>query len=288
MPERPLGPGQHRVVVGEDRAGGALAEQLAVDPRGAADEAVGRGARDQVLELAAAALGGDREAPVLDEAAGVDQVGEVLARRPAAGGVAALDRLGPRRVLGQRPARQQLGQVVALGVAAVGPTVYPPSPPKIANGFGGRSAQATCPEPSAVDLAAARAPRRRAGRPARGRCPRRWRRRPGTSSGAPTGSPRPAAAWRSSTASRWEAKSTRTSNSGSPVRSERPRSEAISASCSASSADVLAPGSGSSGFSHLRLAGASGAAASSIAQRAPAASCAISLPAASTCSRLPA
>ena len=49
MPERALGPGQHRVVVGEDRAGGALAEELAVDPRGAAEQAVGRGALDQVV-----------------------------------------------------------------------------------------------------------------------------------------------------------------------------------------------------------------------------------------------
>ena len=112
--ERALGPGQHRVVVGEHRAGGALAEELAVDARGAGDEAVGRRARDQVVDLAAAALGGDREAPVLDEGAGVDEVGDVLARRAAAGRVAARDGLGAGRVLGQRPARQQLGQVLAL------------------------------------------------------------------------------------------------------------------------------------------------------------------------------
>ena len=47
--QRPLGPGQHRVVVGEHGAGGALAEQLAVDPRGAGEQPVGRGALDQVL-----------------------------------------------------------------------------------------------------------------------------------------------------------------------------------------------------------------------------------------------
>ena len=112
-PERALGAGQHRVVVGEHGAGGSLAEELAVDARGAADEAVGGGARDQVLELAAPALGGDREAPVLDEGAGVDEVGDVLARGAAAGGVAPLDRLGPRRVLGQRPARKHLVEVFA-------------------------------------------------------------------------------------------------------------------------------------------------------------------------------
>ena len=49
MADRPLGPGEHRVVVGEHRAGGALAEQLAVDPRGAGDQPVGRGAGDQLV-----------------------------------------------------------------------------------------------------------------------------------------------------------------------------------------------------------------------------------------------
>jgi hypothetical protein len=91
-----------------------LAEELGVDRGGAADEPVGRRPRDQVLDLAAPALGGDREAPVLDEAARVDQVGDVLPRRPAAAGVAALDGVGAGGVLGQRPAREQLGQVVAL------------------------------------------------------------------------------------------------------------------------------------------------------------------------------
>ena len=74
---------------------------------------------DQVVEVAAAALGGDREAPVLDEAARVDQVGEVLARGAAARRVAPRDRLGAGRVLGQRPPRQQLGEVGALLVAAL-------------------------------------------------------------------------------------------------------------------------------------------------------------------------
>ena len=69
---------------------------------------------DQVLDLAPAALGGDREAPVLDEGAGVDEVLEVLPRGAPAGGVAAIDRLGPRRVLGQRPAAEDLVEVLAL------------------------------------------------------------------------------------------------------------------------------------------------------------------------------
>ena len=115
MPQRPLRPGQDRVVVGEHRAGGRLAEELPVDARGAGDEAVGGGALDQVLELAAAALGGDREAAVLDEGSGVDEVGDVLPRGPRAGRVAPLDRVRTGRVLGQRPARQQLRQVIAIG-----------------------------------------------------------------------------------------------------------------------------------------------------------------------------
>ena len=116
MPERALGPGHHRVVVGDDGAGGPLVvEEVAVDPGGAAEQAVAGGVGDQVVELAAAALGGDREAAVLDEAAGVDEVGEVLAGGAPAGGVAALDRGGPSGVLGQRPAGEQLGEVGALG-----------------------------------------------------------------------------------------------------------------------------------------------------------------------------
>ena len=61
MAEGALGPGEDGVVVGEDRAGGALGlEEAAVDAGGAAEQAVGGGAGDQVLELAAPALGGGR------------------------------------------------------------------------------------------------------------------------------------------------------------------------------------------------------------------------------------
>ncbi len=114
MAERPLGARQDRVVVGEDGAGAAVAEELPVDARRAADEAVRGGAVDQVLELAAAALGGDREAAVLDERAGVDEVGDVLAGGAAAGVVTAADRLRASRVLGPRAAAQELVEVLAL------------------------------------------------------------------------------------------------------------------------------------------------------------------------------
>jgi hypothetical protein len=70
---------------------------------------VGGGAGDQVVELAAAALGGDRVAPILDEGAGIDEVGEVLPGGSPAGIVPLLHRVGPRHVLGQRPPRQQRG-----------------------------------------------------------------------------------------------------------------------------------------------------------------------------------
>jgi hypothetical protein len=109
--ERALGAGKDRVVVREDGAGGALTEEVAVDASGAGDEPVRRGAGDQVVELAPAALRRNREAAVLDEAATVDEVLDVLARGAPAGGVAALDRLRTRRVLGQRASRQQFGKV---------------------------------------------------------------------------------------------------------------------------------------------------------------------------------
>ena len=121
--EGALGPGQDRVVVGEDRAGGALGrEEVAVDAGGAADQAVGGGAGDQVVELAAAALGGDRVAAVLDEGAGVDQVGEVLARRAPAGGVPLL---APRRAA-PRPR-----SVPAAPAAPLGHFSPPQAPPDL-------------------------------------------------------------------------------------------------------------------------------------------------------------
>ena len=94
--------------------------QLAVDPRRAGDQPVGGGAGDQLLDLAPPALGGDREPAVLDQAARIDQVREVLARRAPAGGVAALDRLRARLVAGQPAALEHLGEVVADAVLTHG------------------------------------------------------------------------------------------------------------------------------------------------------------------------
>ena len=63
------------------------------------DEPVGGRALEQLAQLAPRALGGDREPAVLDEAARVDEVGDVLARRAATGarGGARPPRAGPRR-----------------------------------------------------------------------------------------------------------------------------------------------------------------------------------------------
>src|SRR5581483_4257577 len=97
--DRPLRAGEDRVVVGEDGAGGAVAEELAVDPRRPGHQAVSGRALDQLPQLATPALGRDRVPAVLDEAARVDQVLDVLAGGPATGLMAALDGLRPRRVL---------------------------------------------------------------------------------------------------------------------------------------------------------------------------------------------
>jgi hypothetical protein len=71
------------------------------------------GVRDQVGGVASQTLGGDGESPVLDERPRVDEVGDVLACRPSVRGMASLDCVGARRVLGQRAPPQQLGVIVA-------------------------------------------------------------------------------------------------------------------------------------------------------------------------------
>ena len=102
VPEETLSPGEHGVVVGQHRAGAAVAEKITVDPRGARHQPVGGCPRDQVIELAAEPLGGDGEPAVFDERARVDEVVDVLAGGASVRGVPALDCVGPRRVLGQR------------------------------------------------------------------------------------------------------------------------------------------------------------------------------------------
>ena len=90
----PLGAGEDGVVVGHDD------RRRAVDRGGAGDEPIGRRALDQLLLWAPALLGGEDQRSVLDEAAGVDQVVEVLARGAPALLVALGDGLGAGGVEG--------------------------------------------------------------------------------------------------------------------------------------------------------------------------------------------
>ena len=109
--------GEHGGVVGHDDGARSLgAERLAVDAADAGDHAVGRRVADQVVELAPAALRRERERAVLDEAAGVAEIGDVLARGAQAEGVALGDGVGTAGVGEQRLARAQLEQVGAQGV----------------------------------------------------------------------------------------------------------------------------------------------------------------------------
>ena len=79
-----------------------------------ADEAVGGRARDQLLARCAALLRGEQQRPVLDEAALVEQVGEVLARGAPAALVPARDRVGARGVQADLVALAHRREVRAL------------------------------------------------------------------------------------------------------------------------------------------------------------------------------
>ena len=75
--EEPLRAGEHGVVVRHRH------DRATVDRAHAADDAVGRGALDELLERAATALRGHDQRPVLDERSLVDEIGDVLPRRAA-------------------------------------------------------------------------------------------------------------------------------------------------------------------------------------------------------------
>jgi hypothetical protein len=108
--------GEHGRVVRHDDGARALgAEHRRVDAADARDHAVGGRVADQVVEGAARLLRGERQCSVLDEAAGVAQVGEVLARRAQAERVPLRDRFGACIVARERFASLQLQQVVAEG-----------------------------------------------------------------------------------------------------------------------------------------------------------------------------
>ena len=103
-----LGAGEDRVVVGHHHDG--LARRRCPCHRPARR----RGALDEVLQLAPPALGGDHQRAVLDEAAGVEEVVDVLAGRALAGAAAALHRVGPGGVEPDLVAGPHLGEVGPL------------------------------------------------------------------------------------------------------------------------------------------------------------------------------
>ena len=86
---------EHRVVVGEHRAARAFpADERRVHAGGSGDEPVGRGAADEIVDSAPPTLRGDGEGAVLDEAAVIAEVGEVLARGPSPRAVTSGDHIG--------------------------------------------------------------------------------------------------------------------------------------------------------------------------------------------------
>jgi hypothetical protein len=101
--------GQDRVVVGQD---GGRAPLHRADP---GDQAVGRGPGDELVHRPAPALGGDGEGAVLDVAALVDEVGDVLAGGPVAPLVALGHHLRPGLVEPRPVPLDHLGEVGAQG-----------------------------------------------------------------------------------------------------------------------------------------------------------------------------
>jgi hypothetical protein len=106
--------GQHGVVVrhGDDRVARHGAD--------AADEPVGRGAGDEVVQRAAAPLGRDHHRPVLHEAVRIEEVLDVLPSGPLPRPPTALDGLGSRGVEPHLVPGPHLGQVGALPGRRIG------------------------------------------------------------------------------------------------------------------------------------------------------------------------
>ena len=99
--------GQHRRVVRHEH------HALALDLADAGHHAVGRRVAHQVVGRAAAALRGHGQGTVFDEAARIAQVGDVLARRAQAQGMALGHGFGALRVLREGQARLQFLQIGA-------------------------------------------------------------------------------------------------------------------------------------------------------------------------------
>jgi len=109
-----LGAGEHGIVVGNHHAARVLgAEFVGVDGGDARDQAVGRRVHDEIVDLAAATLRGDRQRAVFDERAVVDQLGDVLPRGALVGLAAALDRGRAVLIEGDGVAGDQFGEIRA-------------------------------------------------------------------------------------------------------------------------------------------------------------------------------
>ncbi len=118
-----LGAGEHGVVVGDHQATGAIrVEEIAVHRRESRHDAVARRVADQVLARTARRLRRNGERAVFDEAAGVHESRDVLARRAMVRLAAFGDGLRPVRVETERLARQHVGEVRAdrVGIGRLG------------------------------------------------------------------------------------------------------------------------------------------------------------------------
>ena len=121
MVARALGARQHGGVIGhDDGARALLAELRAVDGAHARDHAVGRRVGDQVVHAASARLRGNGQRAVLDEAALIAKIGDVLARAAAALGMAFGHGLGPGGVQREGMAVDDAAQVGADVVRVLG------------------------------------------------------------------------------------------------------------------------------------------------------------------------
>ena len=117
MADRALGPGEHGVVVGEHRARRALAEELAVDPRGARRSARRRAfSRSAPRSPGACAGRRSRAPPYSTKLPGSTRSARFSRAVRPPRGVTALDRLGTGLVAGQPPALEHLGEVVSNAV----------------------------------------------------------------------------------------------------------------------------------------------------------------------------
>jgi len=88
-----------------------LADECAVHPSGTGDDPVGGCATDEIVDAAPAALRRDRQAAVLDEAAGVAQVVEIRARGSPTCRMAGRDDVGAALVPRQAPASQRFSEI---------------------------------------------------------------------------------------------------------------------------------------------------------------------------------